>query len=180
MSEPRSPDESGRRPVAYSYVLAVFATFTYFALVVCAFGFISLLTDTEVVTQRDAGPLVGPTATAGAVGVVLVALLLAARRYEASVRRANEESIGDPVRVPLGRAISTGIFAWLAYVLIGSILYAVTADQLFAGVLFAADAILRLFGVAIGTLAALVYVAFALILAAGGAHPARPLWPWEK
>ncbi len=166
--------------MAYSYVLAVFATFTYFALVVCAFGFISLLTDTEVVAQQDAGPLVGPSATAAAVLVVLGSLIFAARRYEASVRRATEQSIGDPVRVPLGRAISTGIFAWLAYVVVGSVLYAAAADQLFAGVLFAADALLRLYGVAVGVLAAAVYLAFALILAAGGAHPARPLWPWEK
>ncbi|WP_162924992.1 DUF6121 family protein [Mycetocola zhujimingii] len=175
-----SPEESGNRPTPYSYVLSVFATFTYFALVVCAFGFISLLTDTEVVARPDAGPLVGPAAAAAAVAVVLFALLGAARQYEAAVRRSAEASLGDPVRVPLGRAISTGIFAWAAYALVGSILYAAAADELFAGMLFAADAILRLYGVAVGVLAVVVYLAFALILAAGGSHPARPLWPWEK
>ena len=175
-----APDGSGERSVAYSYVLAVFATFTYFALVVCAFGFISLLTDTDVVSQPDAGPLIGPTATAAAILAVLLALLGVARRYEASVARANAASIGDPVRVPLGRAISTGVIAMLTYVLVGSVLYSVTADHLFSGLLFAADAIVRFYGIAVGILAAFVYVAFALILAAGGAHPARPLWPWEK
>ena len=174
------PENDGAGPVAYSYVLSVFATFTYFALVVCAFGFISLLTDTEVVSQPDAGPLIGPTATASAVLAVLLALLGAARRYEASVVRAREASIGDPVRVPLGRAITTGVIAFFAYVLVGSLLYAATADQLFSGLLFAADAILRLYAVAVGSLAVVIYLAFALILAAGGAHPARPLWPWEK
>jgi hypothetical protein len=170
----------GQAPVPYSYVLSVFATVTYFALVVCAFGFISLLTDTEVVAQRDAGPLVGPTATASAILVVLLALLRAARRYEASIARAGETRGSDPVRVPLGRAISTGVLAFVTYVLVGSVLYAATADQLFSGLLFAADAIMRLYAVAVGSLATLVYLAFALILAAGGAHPARPLWPWEK
>jgi hypothetical protein len=174
------PSENGPRPVAYSYVLSVFATFTYFALVVCAFGFISLLTDTEVITQPDAGPLIGPVAIASAIVVVLLMLLSAARRYEASVAAARRESVGDPVRVPLGRAVTTGILAFFAYVLVGSILYALTADQLFSGLLFAADAVVRLYAVAVGVLAAIVYLAFALILAAGGAHPARPLWPWEK
>ncbi|MFU8945988.1 DUF6121 family protein [Mycetocola zhadangensis] len=174
------PDEPGPRPVAYSYVLSVFATFTYFALVVCAFGFISLLTNTEVVSRPDAGPLVGPTATAGAILTVLLSLLAAARRYEASVERAREASIGDPVRVPLGRAITTGVLAFLVYLLLGSILYAVTADQLFSGLLFAADAVLRLYAIAVGVLAVLIHLAFALILASGGANPARPLWPWEK
>ncbi|GGE82136.1 DUF6121 family protein [Mycetocola zhadangensis] len=174
------PGNDGSQPVAYSYVLAVFATFTYFALVVCAFGFISLLTNTDVVSQPDAGPLVGPAATASAVLTVLLALLQGARGYEASVVRAREALIGDPVRVPLGRAITTGVVAFFAYILIGSFLYGETVGQLFSGLLFAADAILQLYAVAVGLLAVLIYLAFALILAAGGSHPARPLWPWEK
>jgi hypothetical protein len=173
------PDDTPR-PVAYSYVLSVFATFTYFALVVCAFGFISLLTNTEVVSRPDAGPLIGPVATASAILAVLLALLSAARRYEAAAVRAREESVGDPVRVPLGRAVSTGVGAFLAYVLVGSLLYAAASDNLFSGLLFAADAILKLYAVAVGLLAVLIYLLFAFVLSAGGSHPARPLWPWEK
>ncbi|MCP2029997.1 hypothetical protein L1277_000061 [Okibacterium sp. HSC-33S16] len=174
------PDDDTPRPVAYSSVLSIFATFTYFALVVCAFGFISLLTNTEVVARPNAGPLIGPVATASAILTVLIALLSAARRFEAAVARARDASLGDPVRVPLGRAISTGVAAFLAYLLVGSVLYAFASDHLFSGVLFAADAILNLYAVAVGLLAVLIYLAFAFVLGAGGSHPARPLWPWEK
>jgi hypothetical protein len=80
----------------------------------------------------------------------------------------------------LGRAITTGVAAFLAYLLVGSLLYAAASDQLFSGLLFAADAIVKLYAVAVGLLAVLIYLLFAFVLAAGGSHPARPLWPWEK
>ena len=69
MSTP--PGEPNRYPI----VLAVFAAITFFALVVCAFGFISLFTNLEVIDEPDAGPLVGPSMVAFALATVLISLL---------------------------------------------------------------------------------------------------------
>ncbi|ONI61396.1 hypothetical protein ALI44B_13310 [Leifsonia sp. ALI-44-B] len=62
-------------PNRYPIVLAVFAAITFFALVVCAFGFISLFTNLEVIDEPDAGPLVGPSMVAFALATVLISLL---------------------------------------------------------------------------------------------------------
>jgi hypothetical protein len=72
------PGEPNRYPI----VLAVFAGITFFALVVCAFGFISLLTNLEVIDEPDAGPLVGPSMVVFALATVLLSLL----RRAASLR----------------------------------------------------------------------------------------------
>ena len=45
----------------YATIVAVFATVLYAALLVAAFGMISLATNLDVIADRSAGPLVGPT-----------------------------------------------------------------------------------------------------------------------
>ncbi|SKC59153.1 DUF6121 family protein [Okibacterium fritillariae] len=62
-------------PNRYPVVLAIFAGITFFALVVCAFGFISLFTNLEVIDEPDAGPLVGPSMVAFALAAFLISLL---------------------------------------------------------------------------------------------------------
>lgn len=168
------------RPASFPYVLVVFAAGLYFALVVCAFGFVSLLTDTDVVSQADAGPLVGPAATGAAVVTVVLFLLGVAQRYEHETRAAIAASSGDPVRLPLGRSFLIGIVTYAAYVLVGAALYAITTGEPFSFVLFAADSSLRGYAVAVGVLAAVISAVYMLVLATGGEHPARPLWPWER
>lgn len=168
------------RPASFPYVLAVFAAGLYFALVVCAFGFVSLLTDTDVVSQADAGPLVGPAATGAAVVTVLLFLLGVARGYERESRAAIAASSGDPVRLPLGRSLLVGLVSYAVYVLAGAALYAVTTGKPFSFVLFAADSSLRGYAVAVGVIATVVSAVYMLVLASGGEHPARPLWPWER
>jgi hypothetical protein len=168
------------RPAAFPYTLAIFATVLYFALVVCAFGFVSLLTDTDVVTQQDAGPLVGPLATASAVITVLLYLLGIGRRYERDLHAALAASAGDPVKLPLGRAVLIGIVSFVVYVFVGAIAYSVVTAEVFAVVLFAAGSALSGYAVAVGVLAVAISVAYMLVLGSGGEHPARPLWPWER
>lgn len=168
------------RPASFPYTLAVFATVAYFAFVVCAFGFVSLLTDTDVVSQADAGPLVGPAATGSAVVTVFLFLLGLARQYENDLRAAIAVSSGDPVRLPLGRSVLIGAVAYVVYVLVGAALYAITTGEPFSFLLFAADASLRGYAVSVGVLAAAVSAIYMLVLAGGGEHPARPLWPWER
>ena len=85
---------------AYAAVVAVFATFLYLALVVAAFGLISLATDTEVISDPSAGPLVGPVMTGAAV-LTLFAFLLVDRhpgpgRPAAHRRRASLSASGSP------------------------------------------------------------------------------------
>ncbi|MET1052103.1 MAG: DUF6121 family protein [Mycetocola sp.] len=174
-----APDRPGR-PTSYPYTLVVFAGVAYFALVVCAFGFLSLLTNTDVVSQPDAGPLVGPAATGSAVLTLLLFLIDVARRYERDLRAAVAASSLRPVRLPLGRSILIGAVSFAAYVIVGSVLYAMTTEQLFSAVLFAADASLSGYGLAAGVLAAVVSALYMVVLATGGEHPARPLWPWER
>ncbi len=168
------------RPASFPYTLVIFAVVLYFALVVCAFGFISLLTDTDVVDQADAGPLVGPTATGAAILTVLLFLLSVARRYERDRLAAVAASSGDPVRIPLGRSIAIGFAAVVVYVLVGAALYSITTGEPFSFVLYVATSALRGYAIAVGVLATAVSAGYMLILASGGEHPARPLWPWER
>ena len=168
------------RPASFPYVLVGFAAVAYFALVVCAFGFVSLLTDTDVVSQADAGPLVGPAATGSAVVTVVLFLLGVAAGYQRETRAAIAASSGDPVRLPLGRSLLAGVVAYAVYVLVGAALYAFTTGLPFSFVLFAADASLRGYAVSVGVLAVVVSAVYMLVLATGGEHPARPLWPWER
>ncbi|WP_411722333.1 DUF6121 family protein [Mycetocola sp.] len=180
MSIPNPGEVTPGRPAAFPYTLAIFATVLYFALVVCAFGFVSLLTDTDVVPQADAGPLVGPIATGSAVGTVLLYLLGIGRRYERNLHEAISLSIGDPVRLPLGRSVLIGIVSYVVYVLVGGFAYSVVTAEIFSIVLFAAGSALSGFAISVGVLAAAISVAYMLVLGSGGEHPARPLWPWER
>jgi hypothetical protein len=86
-------------PNRYPIVLAVFAGITFFALVVCAFGFISLFTDLEVIDEPDAGPLVGPSMVAFALAAVLISLL---RR--AATLRARPNPGAQPPSTPGARS----------------------------------------------------------------------------
>ncbi|MBG6238992.1 hypothetical protein IWX78_001971 [Mycetocola sp. CAN_C7] len=174
-----APEGSGRS-ASYPYMLVLFAVVLYFALVVCAFGFVSLLTDTDVVDASDAGPLVGPAATGSAVLTVLFFLIGIARQYEHDLRAAVAGAVEHPVRLPLGRSVLIGAVSFAAYVLVGAILYAVTTGELFSAVLFAADSTLSGYALVAGILAAAVAVIYMIVLATGGEHPARPLWPWER
>lgn len=180
MSSPSQGTRDPGRPASFPYVLIAFAGVLYFALVVCAFGFVSLLTDTDVVTQADAGPLVGPFATVSAVVTVLLYLLGIARRFEREQRIALESRSGDPVRLPLGRAVLIGFITFIVYVLAGALAYSVATAQLFTIVMFAAGSAMSWYAVSVGVLAAGITALYMLVLASGGEHPARPLWPWER
>lgn len=79
-------------PNRYPIVLAIFAGITFFALVVCAFGFISLFTDLEVIDEPDAGPLVGPSMVAFALAAVLLSLLRRAAALRAHPTRGAQPS----------------------------------------------------------------------------------------
>jgi len=193
-------------PNRYPIVLAVFAGITFFALVVCAFGFISLFTDLEVIDEPDAGPLVGPSMVAFALAAVLLSLLRRAAALRAHPTRGAQPSsapdarsfdppppspsnpspavprphASDPSRVPVGWAVLTGLATYLVYALSGAVLYAATTGSILAGVIFARDTFLGPFALAAGVSAFVVALVFAILVIVGGEHPRRPLWPWER
>jgi uncharacterized membrane protein len=107
MSGPAAP------PPADPRVLAILTTVTYGAAVIALWGFTSLALDVDAITQRDAGPLLGPAMVLAACVVTFV-----------SVRRV------------LGRATPTGsaaIAAASAYVVVlavGAIGYSVSRADL--------------------------------------------------
>lgn len=193
-------------PNRYPIVLAVFAGITFFAVVVCAFGFISLFTDLEVIDEPDAGPLVGPSMVAFALAAVLLSLLRRAAALRAHPTNGAQPSsapdarsfdapppspsspspavprphASDPSRVPVGWAVLTGLATCLVYAISGAVLYAATTGSILAGVIFARDTFLGPFALAAGVSAFVVALVFAILVIVGGEHPRRPLWPWER
>ncbi|HKH07380.1 MAG TPA: DUF6121 family protein, partial [Agromyces sp.] len=92
-----------------AWVVAAFSAALYLALVVCAYGFVSLLADIEVVASGSAGPLVGPAIVAAAVAALLLHLAATLR---------------TPDRM-LGTVLLAALWTWLAAVVVATIGYAV-------------------------------------------------------
>lgn len=153
----------------YATILAVFTAALYLALVVAAFGLISLATNTDVVSQPDAGPLVGPVATGAAVLAVFILLLVL------GVNTPPEQQ-----RIRIGFAFGTGLAAVGALVVTGGVLYAVAVGELVGILTFAGAMLLSPFAAATGGLAFLVVLVYSWILAAHIGEQGRPLWPWER
>jgi hypothetical protein len=146
------------------WVVAGFAAALYLALVVCVYGFVSLLTDSEVIPSRQAGLFVGPAIVAAAV----LALLL---------------HLGRALRTP-GRVLTTVLLAalwtWLAAVAVAIVGFAMATGTVLAALLFGLGFGVSWFGLLLPALAALVgWPATTVAIAqAGGAE--RPRWPWER
>ena len=153
----------------YASILAVFTTVLYLALVVAAFGLISLATNTDVVSQPDAGPLVGPVATGAAVLVVFILLLA-----------LGVNTPPDSQRIRVGFAVASGLAAVAALVVTGGLLYGVGVGELVGIFTFAGSMLLSPFALATGILAFLVVLVYSWLLAAHVGEQGRPLWPWER
>jgi hypothetical protein len=158
----RSRDRAARDRAT---VVAVFAVVLHLALVVCAFGFVSLLADVDVVSRAGTGALVGTAMLAAAVLATGIALVRDARSAAvASRRRAWPLVVGAVVLV--------------AYVLSGAVLVALEEGSAFAGLLFASSTVTSVFPYLAGALAAVVAVAYAAV---ADARPGDgPRWPWER
>jgi hypothetical protein len=153
----------------YATIVALFATVLYLALVVAALGLISLATNQEVISETDAGPLVGPSMAGAAVILVFVMLLIL--------------GVGGPAareRVAVGWAFLTGLAAFLIFIVVGAVLYASGSGELVQLLLFAAAQVASPFAWATGILALIVTLVYSWILAARVGEHGRPLWPWER
>lgn len=99
-------------------------TVLYGAILLALDGILSLLADRDVISEADAGPLVGPIMAVVALAIVFVSVLGGLR-----------PTSGRPA-IPVARAITTAVLVYLVGPLAGAIVYTAGQDQLLAGLLF--------------------------------------------
>jgi len=148
-----------------AWTIAGFATALYLAVVVCGYGFVSLLLDIEVIGDPRVGVLVGPAAVGASVLAVLITLGLRLRR---------------PQRMA-GTVITATVASWLALVLVALIGHILsTTGSVLESVLFGLVLGAGWFGLLVPAAAALVS-SLAVVVARGRAEGMeRPRWPWEQ
>lgn len=154
---------------AYAIVVACFAAGLYLALLVAAFGLISLATDTEVIADPAAGPLVGPIMTGAAVAILLVLLVVTGTRVP-----------GDQQRIAPLTAIGAGVACYLAYCVAGGVAGAFVAGDVLHFVLFALGQLGSVYAITVGAAAFLVTLLYQLVLVGRFRQRGRPRWPWER
>jgi hypothetical protein len=148
-----------------AWVIAGFATALDLAVVVCAYGFVSLLLDVEVVADPRAGVLVGPAAVGASVLAVLVTLGLRLRK---------PQHLGSTV-------VIAAASSWLALVLVAIIGHVLgTTGGVLESVLFGLGFGVGWFGLLVPAAAALI-ASLAVVVARGRVEGMeRPRWPWEQ
>lgn len=151
-------------PRRSAWVVAGFAAALDLALVVCAWGFFSLLTDAEVIASAEAGRLVGPAA----VGASVAALLLHLARM-----------LRDPSRMA-ATVLLAALWTWLALVVVATIGYAFATGALIGSLVFGLGLGIGWFGLLVPVLAALVASLAVLVARGMAAGSERPRWPWER
>ncbi|GAA1516212.1 Na+/phosphate symporter [Agromyces terreus] len=151
-------------PRRNAWVVAGFAAALDLALIVCAYGFVSLLADVEVVADPEVGVLVAPVAVGASVLALLVTL---------GLRLVRPERMAATV-------VLSAFGSWFALVLVAVVAHLLSStgsvmQSVAFGVLFG----LGWFGVLVPAAAAIVAV-FAVLVARGRQDGMeRPRWPWE-
>ncbi len=157
MSGP-TPQPDRRYGLTAALLIAVLCTVLYIALLVAVWGFISLLTERDVVGEAGVAPLAGPAMAVAASAVVLFSVLFALRRFT-----------GAP---PVGRALIAAAVVYLAAPLAGALVVAIDRADVASALLFAAVRATGPFVPAAAVVAALLLLAVPPVLALGD-HPAR-------
>lgn len=155
------PEDLARRN---AWVVAAFASALDLAAVVCVWGFVSLLTDAEVIAAPDAGRLVGPAAVGASVGAVLLTLARTLQRPE-----RQWPSVLFPA-----------IWSWVALVLVAAVGYAVATGTVLAALIFGVGLGIGWFGLLVPALAAVIGSLAALVARGRSSGMERPRWPWER
>lgn len=132
--ESRPSDPVGRVPAgrdlasggsfSRALLVAVMVAVLYGAILLAVDGFVSLFSDRSVISEPDAGPLVGPIMAVVALAVVFVAVLGGLR-----------PTPGRPV-IPVARALVTAALVYLLSPLAGAIVYLAGQETLLTGALF--------------------------------------------
>jgi hypothetical protein len=155
---------------AYAVVVAAFATFLYLALVVAAFGLISLATNTEVIADPTVGTLVGPIMTGAATLTVFAFLISIGTRAPADQQRI----------MPL-IALAVGFAAYFVFAAAGGIAGAVGApSQPLHYFLFFFAQLGSWYSFTVGVAALFVALLYQLVLVGRFRQRGRPRWPWES
>lgn len=152
-AEPRDASSLKRALLA-----AVMAAVLFGALLGAAYGFISLLTNRDVITESDVGPLLGPIMAASACTLVFVSVLFSLRPR------------GGPLRLPWARSIVTAIAVYLVGPAVGAILVAIDRADAFAALFFFAESVTGPFVIA-SALIAIPVVLFTPLLAGSSNRP---------
>lgn len=147
-----------------AWVVAAFAAALDLAAVVCAWGFVSLLTDAEVIAAPDAGRLVGPAAVGASVGAVLLTLARTLQRPE-----RQWPSVLFPA-----------VWSWVALVLVAAVGYALATGTALAALIFGVGLGIGWFGLLVPALAAVIGSLAALVARGRSGGMERPRWPWER
>ncbi|WP_285115724.1 hypothetical protein [Leifsonia sp. fls2-241-R2A-40a] len=155
---------------AYATVVAFFAAGLYAALLIAAFGLISLAAETDVVTDPAVGPLVGPTMVIAATLMLLVLLIVLGTRVP-----------GERQKLSPGAALGVGVACYAVFIAAGGIAGAFgdPRDPLHY-LLFALAQLLRWPAITAGILAFLVTLLYQLVLVGRFRQRGRPRWPWER
>ena len=151
--------EPARRAAPDPRLVALFVVITWTACVIAAFGVLSLTLDLDVISEADAGPLVGPLMVVG--GAVILGAVLA--RQSSSL---------------LGGAITAAVAVYLGMLAVGGIAYALASGRPAQLLLFPFDQIAGPFVVTAAALAGLSVLANRAVLAREG-RGGTPRWPWE-
>jgi len=146
-----------------AWVVAAFAAALDLAALVCAWGFVSLLTDAEVIASPDAGRLVGPAAAGASVLAVLFTLAHTLRRPDRQ----------------WPSVVFAAIWSWLALVVVATVGYAIATGTLLEALLFGLGLGVTWFGLLVPVLAAVVASLAVLVARGRSSGMARPRWPWE-
>jgi len=153
----------------YAIATAAFSAMLYVALVVAAFGVLSLLLDRDVIAATDAGALLGPIMVTVSVLVLVWVVLGAALRAPAPL-----------TRVPVVTVAGAGLAAYLSYCVSGGVLYSLGAGELFSSVIFIGRELVGPFAIAVLICGWVVAVLFFLVLLARNNGSGAPQWPWQK
>jgi len=136
-------------------VIPLLAAVMHVALVVCIFGFVALLGGDDVIPERDAGVLLGPL-------MVVSSTLVFAGGLVRTAREADRDR-----RIPVLPVVAWGAAAWLAYGLVGAVVYLLGGADVFASLAFALRHLVDPFGIAVLGVSALLGLG-AVALAARG------------
>jgi hypothetical protein len=136
-------------------VIPLLAAVMHVALVVCVFGFVALLGGDDVIPERDAGVLLGPV-------MVVTSTLVFAGGLIRTTRDAGRDR-----RIPVADALIWGVAAWLAFGLVGAVLYLGGGADAFASLAFGVRHLVDPFGIAVLGISALLGLGAAALAARG-------------
>ena len=150
----------------YVTTIAVFAVVLFLALTIAASGMISLYADREVLTERDAGPLIAPIMFATATAALYTLLVTFGRRRGSIV----------------GGAIVTAVITYFLFLISGSTVYSVGKGRPLLSLLFFGSNAVGPFAIAVAMIAFVVALSFLMLISFrdGGGAARTPRWWWEN